>query len=130
MLRTFINSSANYSIDKEKIKKQAKDILQKHKIDDAEVGIFFVGDKKISQLNKRFMKRHGTTDVLSFPMTGGDELDFVEPAQVKKRAYLGDIFVCYPQAKRQASEYNLPVDTEIGKLVEHGILHLLGIHHK
>jgi len=129
MVKVLISSNPNYSINKQNIKQKVKRVLQKHDIDDAEVGIFFVGSKEISQLNKRFMKREGTTDVLSFPMTGGDKVEFVEPDQAKKRLYLGDIFVCCPQAKRQAKKYNLSVSEEIDKLVEHGILHLLGIHH-
>jgi len=44
--------------------------------------------------------------------------------------YLGDVVISYPQALKQAQEHNLLVDEEIDRLVEHGVLHLLGIHHE
>jgi len=43
---------------------------------------------------------------------------------------LGDIVICYPQAKRQAMQWNKLLDEEIEFLASHGLLHLLGIHHE
>jgi probable rRNA maturation factor len=64
------------------------------------------------------------TDVLSFPLVEGLELtvDF-------NGLNLGDIVICYPQAKRQAIQWNRIIDEEIEFLACHGLLHLLGIHH-
>jgi len=43
--------------------------------------------------------------------------------------YLGDIIVNSDQAQRQATEYGNDLEHEIAQLVEHGVLHLLGVHH-
>lgn len=43
---------------------------------------------------------------------------------------LGTIFVSYPQAQRQANSHYMSIDEEISQLVEHGMMHLLGIHHE
>ena len=53
---------------------------------------------------------------------------FVYPENGK--LYLGDIVICYPQARREASQKNKLVDQVIMELAQHGTLHLLGIHHK
>jgi probable rRNA maturation factor len=44
--------------------------------------------------------------------------------------YLGDIVVNIDQAERQAVEYENSVEEELAELVEHGVLHLLGVHHE
>jgi probable rRNA maturation factor len=43
--------------------------------------------------------------------------------------YLGDIIVNKDQALRQSGDYGNSIEEEIAQLVEHGVLHLLGIHH-
>jgi probable rRNA maturation factor len=76
----------------------------------------------MTQLNKAWLKRQGTTDVISFPL---DEDKF--PDKVLR---LGDIVISYPQARKQAAAANTTVDEEVNKLVEHGVLSLLGLHHE
>ena len=130
MLKININSSSRYPIDRKRMKRKIEKVLKKHGVvEGIELGVFVIGDRKMVGLNKKFMKKEGTTDVLSFPMTNqGDDLGFVEPSEIE-RLYLGDIFVSFPQARKQAAEGSLLVDEEIDKLVEHGVLHLLGKHH-
>lgn len=78
-------------------------------------------DSEIQALNSEYKGKDYATDVLSFPM---DEL------QEDGTYYLGDIIVNKDQAARQCSEYNNnDVRHEIAELVEHGVLHLLGVHH-
>lgn len=87
---------------------------------DVHISIILSKDKKIRELNKKHLKRDYPTDVLSFEMR--EELkdgDF----------YLGDVIVNVEQAGRQAEEYGNSLQEEIAQLVEHGVLHLLGVHH-
>lgn len=77
-------------------------------------------DKEIKDLNKKYLKRDYTTDVLSFNM---NELN-------SDGTYnLGEVIVNKDQAKRQAKQYGNDLEHEVAELVEHGVLHLLGIHH-
>lgn len=77
--------------------------------------------KEIRRLNKKYRGRDETTDVLSFnideKLPNGDY-------------YLGDVAVNREQAKRQAKDYGNAKEEEIAALVEHGVKHLLGLHHK
>ncbi len=42
---------------------------------------------------------------------------------------LGDVYLGFDQARRQASELGVPVEEELLRLAIHGTLHLLGYRH-
>lgn len=98
---------------------KSKDLLDKYS--DIKISIKLSRDAEIQALNKQHLDRDYPTDVLTFNMD--EELEGGE-------YYLGDIIVNVDQAKRQAAEYENDVEHEVGELVEHGVLHLLGIHHE
>ena len=85
------------------------------------ISVNITGDKEIQELNKRHLDRDYPTDVLSFNMN----------QEIKETGtfYLGDVIVNKDQAKRQANEYGNDLEHELAELVEHGVLHLLGVHH-
>lgn len=84
------------------------------------IGISLVGNKEIRALNKKYLGRDCATDVLSFNyLDEGKEGDF-----------LGDIVVSTEKAKEQAPEYGNTYEQEVADLIAHGVLHLLGVHHK
>ena len=78
-------------------------------------------DSEIRKLNNKHLKRDYPTEVLSFSIN-----EKLEDGTI----YLGDIIVNKDQAKRQAAEYKNDFEHEIAELVEHGVLHLLGVHHE
>jgi probable rRNA maturation factor len=85
-----------------------------------EVTLAFVGERAIRTLNRKFMKKDGPTDVLSFPIgEKGPDGKF----------YLGDIVIAVPVAFRQAREKGHSLDRELRLLAIHGFLHLLGYDH-
>jgi len=84
------------------------------------VSIKFSHDKEIQKLNKEYLNRDYSTDVLSFNI---DE-------DSKDGYYLGDVIVNIDQAQRQAKEYGNSFKEELAELAEHGVLHLLGVHHE
>ncbi len=89
---------------------------------DFELTVLLVGDKKIRSLNKKYKNKDKITDVLAFSQKEGQELILPET----ENNYLGDIFICYPQAKRQAKNYGQSLKREFSLLLIHGFLHLLG----
>jgi probable rRNA maturation factor len=101
---------------------QASKIL---KMNQAEISIILVGDRKIRTLNKKFRQIDKVTDVLSFSQQEGAGLILPKG----EKAYLGDVFICWPQVKRQAKLYGLTSKQELFKLATHGLLHLLGYDH-
>lgn len=85
------------------------------------INVSFVGDSEMLELNKKYKNKDYPTDVLSFNIN--EKMD-------DGKFYLGDIVVNVDQANRQASDYKNDLRHEIAELVEHGVLHLLGVHHE
>jgi probable rRNA maturation factor len=73
-------------------------------------------DAELRRLNRDFRGLDYPTDVLSFP-SGGEES-------------LGDLAISVPRARAQAREFGHTVQDEIGILMLHGLLHLLGMDHE
>lgn len=94
----------------------------------AELSITFVDNESIRSLNKEYRGIDRETDVLSFALNDGEEEvdhDFEEMPKL-----LGDIVVSVEKAATQAEEYGHSYQRELGFLVVHGFLHLLGYHHE
>ena len=130
MISILIKTDSHYTVDRDRIRKIISEILTakgvKGKI---EVSISIVGDRIMRTLNKQYRSLDKTTDVLSFSLT--EEITgkpFVDPPDGVLR--LGDIVVSYPKAVDEASDENMLVDDKIDELVDHGMMHLLGIHHE
>lgn len=84
------------------------------------ISIILVGDERIKELSASYKKRNRVTDVLSF---------FYEKAGGEARPH-GEIFICIPQAIRQAKRYHISLTSEILRLVVHGFLHVHGYDHQ
>lgn len=121
-----IAADSRYPFDRKRVKAALIKTLEEQDITKGAVKISLsvVGERKIRELENKYFKEDKVTDVLSFPLEEGLEMpdDF-------DGLNLGDIVICYPQAKRQAIQWNRIVDEEIEFLACHGLLHLLGVHH-
>ncbi len=108
-------------ISKKTLEKNVCHILQGLKKKKASVSLHIIGDKKMTDLNFQYRGKKKPTDVLSFASQEGD---MAMPSDD-----WGDVFICLPQVKRQAKEYQIPWKTEFYRMMTHGILHLLGYDH-
>lgn len=116
-LRSLINRVVKATLENENFKK------------DAEVSVSFVNNETIHKLNLEYRGKDKPTDVLSFPMTDGDEeeddIDLSTGAVM-----LGDIIISAEKAMEQANEYGHGIEREICFLAVHSTLHLLGYDHE
>jgi probable rRNA maturation factor len=92
------------------------------------ISLHLVGQETIRHLNTEHRGIDAHTDVLSFPLHDPNGMRFVLPPD--QPANLGDVVVSYPTALAQASDFGHSVDREIGYLVAHGVLHVLGFDHE
>lgn len=86
-----------------------------------ELTVRIVGEAEGAELNRRWRRRAGSTNVLSFPAA--------ELAQVAPEP-LGDIVICAPVVQREAREQGKKSEAHWAHMVVHGTLHLLGFDHK
>ncbi|MFA5720497.1 MAG: rRNA maturation RNase YbeY [Acholeplasmataceae bacterium] len=113
MMKINLFNETNHTI---KPFKKIINTIFKHVDESFEFNVVFVSDEKIKMLNGTYRGIDKVTDVLSFPEEEG--------------TYIGDVFISIDQATRQSLEYNHSLDREIGFLVTHGYLHLLGYDHQ
>ncbi len=114
-------------IDIESIGAQARFLLDRLRIHaGAELSVVFVDTETMTDLHVRWMDEPGPTDVLSFPM---DELTPPRDDEEPPEGLLGDVVICPEVAARQAQGAGHDVRHELGVLLTHGILHLLGYDH-
>jgi probable rRNA maturation factor len=81
-----------------------------------ELGVVFVGDRRMIALHGQFMDLRTTTDVLTFPMQEDG----------RGRMVSGEVYVCIAEARRQAKLRGIPVEHEVLLYALHGLLHLCG----
>lgn len=95
---------------------------------DYEVSVLITDNLFIHELNLRYRGQDKPTDVLSFALneTSEEEPDFLE----EETDILGDIVISLEQAALQSKEYGHTLERELGYLVAHGMLHLLGYDHE
>lgn len=92
------------------------------------VGLHLVDDATIRKMNAEHRGQDVQTDVLSFPLHDPNGAAFVVPAN--QPVNLGDVVVSHSRAVEQAAEFGHSTDREIGYLVAHGVLHVLGYDHE
>ena len=81
-----------------------------------EIGIELVSGAQMARINERYLRHHGSTDVITF--------DYLEAPQ--KSLVRGDIYVCVDEAVAQAKQFRTSWQQELVRYIVHGILHLHG----
>jgi probable rRNA maturation factor len=87
-------------------------------VSSAEISITWLTDDEIADLNHEYLDHEGPTDVISFQLY---ESGMEDP--------VGDIYIGYEQAIRQAVTFTTTLDDELVRLAVHGTLHVLGFDH-
>lgn len=86
-----------------------------------ELTLRIVDETESAELNQAYRNVPGPTNVLSFP--------FEAPAEVAL-PLIGDVVICAPVVRREASEQKKCPDAHFAHMAVHGVLHLLGYDHE
>ena len=124
--RVLIYVESRYKVNRKRIKSAVQFVLEDQNIQTPfEVSIAIVGDRKMRALNKQYRNLDKTANILSFPLSEGGETKL--PSDIMR---LGDIVISYPMVIKESAEQDMLVDDRVEELVQHGMLHLLGLHHE
>ena len=93
-------------------------ILTHYKYRSYDVNVIFTSDIHLSDLKKEFFSKDQWTDVIAFPL------------HIDSKFIEGEIYISVPTAKKNASSFKEPYEKELGRLIIHGSLHLIGIEDK
>ncbi len=85
-----------------------------------DISVVLIDEDRMRRLYATYKGKNRVTDVLSF---------FYGEAEGESRPQ-GEVFICLPQALRQASRYHISPIHEIARLVIHGFLHIYGYDHQ
>lgn len=117
---------SRYKVNRKRIRKTVVKTLEKQNVKGpVEVSIAIVGDRKMRELSLKYKGEDKTRNILSFSLSEGDPT--VLPTD---KLRLGDIVISYPYLIMEAAQFEELVDDRMDMLVEHGLNHLLGIHHE
>lgn len=95
--------------------------------DNVEVSVTFVDNEQITDLNRDHRGLAKPTDVLSFSQLEGDEMGALPEGEPLP---IGDIVISLERCVEQAADYGHSYERELGFLMAHGMLHLLGYDHQ
>ena len=99
-------------LSKELIKR--KEVAKEFK--NIELTLVFLDPRPAKKINQEFRNKDYATDVLSFESMTPDSL--------------GELVLCPEVLKKQSKEHGLTFQMELGYMVLHGVLHLLGYDHE
>ena len=116
MVEVEIENDSGWRVDEPAAAAAVRSALAAEGVDSGEVGLAFVDERRIAELNAQHRGKPSATDVLSFPIDGRALLPDGVPRQ------LGDLVVCPAVASAEG--------TPIATLLVHGTLHLVGYDHE
>lgn len=117
---------SRYRVNRKRIRNTVVATLKENGVHGpVEVSVALVGDRKMRELSKQYKGEDKTRNILSFSLSEGEPT--VLPTDTLR---LGDIVISYPEVIREAIRDEVLVDDRINELVEHGLMHLMGIHHE
>lgn len=104
-------------IDLEKINEWLISVAQTHNRILGTLTYIFCDDSKIIEVNRQFLQHDYYTDIITFDYSRG-------------RLISGDMFISLDTVKSNAELLGLNYDTELLRVIVHGVLHLCGIDDK
>ena len=117
------NRQKKYKISMTTIQQKTTDILNALDYHDAELSILIVDDSQIAILNKKYLHRHGPTNVIAFPMR-------TDPFSKINPELLGDVVISIETAEKEGKSIGISMEERFTQLLVHGVLHLLGYDHE
>lgn len=99
-------------------------VLERLSLSGKELSVLFCSNDFIATLNNQYRNIQSATDVLSFE--NGDS--YIDENENTVQC-LGDIVISIEMLAQNALSFNTDVDTELKRLLIHGVLHLCGYDH-
>lgn len=112
--------------------KKIREILEFTELGDKKVNIYFCSTETIAELNSQYRGKKKPTDILSWAY---DEMEVDEDFPMEEEeeelfSLWGDLALCLDVCQFQAEQYGWDLQTELQRLLVHGIAHLMGYDHE
>ena len=90
-----------------------KDTCKSHKKKIGEISFIFCNDSHLHSINLEYLSHDTLTDIITFDYSEADSIE-------------GDIFISIERVRENANEIGHSFETELHRVMIHGILHLIG----
>jgi probable rRNA maturation factor len=99
--------------NKNNLKRWLKELILREKAKPGQINIIITTDRKLLDLNRKFLSRENLTDIITFDYTENQDIN-------------GDLFISIQRVKENADIFGVSFQQELKRVMAHGILHLLG----
>ena len=103
----------SYHYDTQSIKDLCLLVLNEAHYESISLNIIFSDDIHLNRLKLKYFNEDVLTDILTFPIENDIKLE-------------AEIYISYERALESSKEFNVSMNSELVRLIVHGILHLLG----
>lgn len=108
------NFETNFQLKNQKeLSSWINDTITTEECKEGEINYVFCDDQYLHKLNIEFLQHDTLTDIISFDYSVGKELH-------------GDIFISIERVKENSEEIGVDFNTELHRVMIHGILHYCG----
>jgi probable rRNA maturation factor len=114
-IEVIVNAGDFPDVDDALLERAVRHALIDARAGGGEVSITLLDDAGIRDMNREYLDRDRTTDVIAFSL---DE-----------ESLMGDVYLGFDQATRQSAELGIALNDELTRLAIHGTLHVLGHDH-
>ncbi len=105
------------SVDTDLLDRWIEKVAQKHDRITGRLVYLFCNDEKILEINRRYLQHDYYTDIITFDYTRGKRIS-------------GDMAISLDTVATNAEAIGCDYDTELLRVIIHGVLHLCGINDK
>lgn len=108
------NYESDFSLDNEEaISAWMTEVIESEYKKEGEINYIFCDDEYLHKINLEYLNHDNLTDIISFDYTMGNEIS-------------GDIFISVERVKDNAKDFNVSFETELRRVMAHGVLHYCG----
>lgn len=95
------------------IRSWIKKVIEKENRTLTGLNFIFCSDRYLSELNRQYLQKDYLTDIITFNHSDSESLQ-------------GDVYISISRVKENADEFKKPFESELSRVMIHGVLHLLG----
>ena len=88
-------------------------VIKKEKKNCGDLSFVFMTDEALLQHNQQFLNHDTYTDIITFDYSEGNLVN-------------GDILISVDRVRENATKFEVPFETELKRVLIHGVLHLCG----
>jgi len=118
MSLNFVSLKKNFHFtEQKKIKKWLSSVIISKEKYISDINIIFCTDKYLLDLNINYLNHNTLTDIITFDYSFDEDVS-------------GDLYISIDRIKYNAEKFGVSFNSELNRVMVHGILHLCGYHDK